>query len=239
MIFNKLMKSKEEVFELIRNFDNTIENQLITYFNQHCFNIFHTEPEYKKIIKNNFHTYPDGIGIYLALKIFNYQKVEIFNASDLNEEILQILINQKRRIFLVGGNFSEIQISSKKGNGLNICGYQSGYFLKQEENEIINKIKRKNPEVIFIAMGVPKQEFFAVELAEKLENKIIICTGNFFEFYFGNIKRIPKGFRNLGIEWLFRLFSEPKRLWKRYILGIPFFFFLILKEFFNHTFSRS
>ncbi len=96
-----------------------------------------------------------------------------------------------------------------------------------------------DPEVIFVAMGVPMQELFAVELSHELSGKIIICVGNFFEFYFGNIKRIPKYLKNVGIEWLFRLISEPRRLWKRYLIGIPIYLFSIMKELFDRNKQRE
>ncbi len=238
MIFDNLIRYKKGVLELVLSFENKDNNLLITYFNQHCFNIYKTEPNYNKIIED-FHIYPDGFGLYLVLKIFFRKKIEKYNASDLNEEIINSLSKLKKRIFVVGGNFSNAQICNAINNGNNICGYQNGFFSEQEENEIINNIESNNPDVIFVAMGVPKQEYFAVKLAEYVKGKIVICAGNFFEYYLGNMKRIPEKLRNLGIEWLFRLFAEPKRLWKRYILGIPVFFFLLLRELMNNNFSKK
>ncbi len=203
MIFDKVIKNNNEVLDLLLSYKDNYNNLLITYFNQHCFNIYRTNINYKKIIEDNFHIYLDGFGIYFALKIFNYKKVKKFNASDLNEEIIKYLSTQKKKIFIVGGNFADSQICAGVKNGMNICGYQKGYFAKHEVNEILNKIAVMNPDVIFVAMGIPKQEFFALELAEKLKGKIIICAGNYFEFYFGNIKRIPKRMKKFRIRVAF------------------------------------
>jgi N-acetylglucosaminyldiphosphoundecaprenol N-acetyl-beta-D-mannosaminyltransferase len=239
MILDTLIKTDDQVRDLVLNKRNLNENLLITYLNQNCFNVYKNHLDYAKIIDNQFNTYADGFGIYLALQLFKYKNLKRFNASDLNEEIIHLLNRERERIFIVGGNLKDKQISEAAKDGMNICGYQNGYFGKDSEGQIIQKIKSKNPDVIFIGMGVPKQEFFAVKLSLEVEGKLIICVGNFFEFYFQNIKRIPKLLRNIGIEWLFRLITEPKRLWKRYILGIPQFTFYIFKEFFNRRIRRS
>ena len=78
-------------------------------------------------------------------------------------------------------------------------------------------------------MGVPRQELFADKLSEMLPNKVIICVGIFFEYYFGTTRRAPEIFQKIGMEWMFRLLYEPRRLWSRYVIGIPKFIFGILK----------
>ncbi|MHB1686876.1 MAG: WecB/TagA/CpsF family glycosyltransferase [Ignavibacteriaceae bacterium] len=135
----------------------------------------------------------------------------------------------KKKVYIIGGNFSEIQIQRTVTKGLIICSYKNGFFKSDEDAEIIYDIKKNNPDVIIIGMGVPKQEFFAGKLMQNINGKEIICVGNFLEFYFGNVKRIPKTFRNLGIEWCYRLLTEPKRLWNRYIFGIPIFMKSVIK----------
>ena len=78
-------------------------------------------------------------------------------------------------------------------------------------------------------MGAPKQELFTYKLSKSTNTNVYLCVGNFFEFYLGTVKRIPKKFRNNGLEWFYRLFHEPKRLWKRYFIGIPLFIFRVIK----------
>jgi len=94
---------------------------------------------------------------------------------------------------------------------------------------LIRKINESCADVILIGMGVPKQELLAYELSEKVKVDLIICVGNFFEFYFDTKKRAPELLRNSGFEWVFRILIEPKRLWKRYLIGIPLFLYRIYK----------
>lgn len=85
------------------------------------------------------------------------------------------------------------------------------------------------PEVVIIAMGVPKQEIFAYKLSALINVKLILCVGGFLEFYFRTKKRAPKFFRRIGIEWFYRMIRDPTRLWKRYLIGIPVFLFNVFK----------
>lgn len=229
MIFDKILKDDQSVLNLIKEFNNSGHNLLLTYFNQHCFNIFNLDKSYRDLIEENFHIYLDGIGIYWALKILKYKSLKKYNASDLNERIIEYFIETKKKVYIIGGNFSELQIQMAVKKGLIIISYKNGFFRSHEDEEIIYEIKRKNPDVIIIGMGVPKQEFFAAKIVKNINGKEIVCVGNFLEFYFGNVRRIPKTFRNLGIEWCYRLLTEPKRLWNRYIFGIPIFIKSVIK----------
>ncbi|MBK6915089.1 MAG: WecB/TagA/CpsF family glycosyltransferase [Ignavibacteriales bacterium] len=102
-------------------------------------------------------------------------------------------------------------------------------FLDTEFENVIEKIRTAKPDVIIIGMGVPKQEIVAEKLSRSINASLFLCVGNFFEFYFGTAKRIPVRFRNKGIEWIYRLFHEPKRLWKRYLIGIPLFILRVIR----------
>ncbi len=225
-----IITNETEVIELVKNFHEIDRNLLLTYLNQHCFNLYNKMHEYRSVIDEKFSVYMDGTGIYYALKLFKHKNIQRFNASDLNEKLFEYFTSTKEKLFIVGGNFTNDKLQILKNKGLNFCGYQSGFFNSEAESGIIDEIKKAVPDIIIIGMGIPKQELFASKLDEKISGKKIICVGNFLEFYLGTIKRIPKLFRNSGIEWSFRLITEPTRLWRRYIIGIPLFVFFVLKE---------
>jgi N-acetylglucosaminyldiphosphoundecaprenol N-acetyl-beta-D-mannosaminyltransferase len=232
MILRKLITNEKDILKLVANSVEQKSGSLVTYFNQHCFNKYYSDSDYKRVIDEQFEVYADGIGIRIALRLFRLKIFTKFNASDLNEKLFQLFISKNLRIYLVGGNFSP-SLTAFYNDKMNICGYSNGFYESSIEINLIQNIKNCDPDVIIVGMGVPRQELFSAKLSVQLEEKIIICVGNFLEFYFGTIKRIPKGFRNLGIEWIFRMAIEPRRLWKRYIIGIPIFFFLIIKEYFS------
>lgn len=230
MIFDNILKDEKSVLQLVTNSFHQKSNILLTYFNQHCFNVYFSDKSYRNLLDSQFYCYLDGIGMYLALKLFGYKNVQKFNASDLNELILADLINKEFKIFMLGGSFSEkFIIDNTTEKNINLCGYYNGYFKEDESDEIINKINSSNAQVVMIGMGVPKQEIFASKISANVNANLILCVGNFFEFYFGAKKRIPDNFRNTGLEWIYRLLNEPGRLGKRYIIGIPYFILRIIK----------
>ncbi len=228
-ILGKLLTSSQEIMELLKNSINQKEKLLVTYFNQHCFNIYTTNKEYQYLLDNRFVVYADGFGINLASRFLFSRKYKLFNATDLNDEIISYLIKSKIRFYIVGGNFSDDIIKSKLKSVESFVGYSNGFFIESDLNAIAEKIKLSKANVIIFGMGVPKQEIISERLSKSINASLFLCVGNFLEFYFGTVKRVPYKYRNKGVEWLFRVFQEPKHLWNRYFIGIPLFIFRVIK----------
>ena len=140
----------------------------------------------------------------------------------------------------MGGNFDKkfIQEETKK-RGINLVAYNTGYFEEIQTDSIITELSNIKTRVFIIGMGVPHQELFAEKLLRIPDSKVVICVGNFFEFYFGTKKRAPVFIQKIGMEWLFRLITEPGRLWNRYLIGIPVFIYRVLKIKYSKNNSQS
>ena len=117
---------------------------------------------------------------------------------------------------------------------LQIAGVYSPPFKKQffeRENEkmiaLINKVK---PDVLFVGLGAPKQERWIWRHKNELQVPVFIGVGAAFDFIAGTVKRAPLWMQRCGLEWLFRLCQEPRRLWRRYLVGNPIFLWLVVKE---------
>jgi N-acetylglucosaminyldiphosphoundecaprenol N-acetyl-beta-D-mannosaminyltransferase len=235
MIFNKLLTDPKDVVLKVLESIEREESLLLTYFNQHCFNVYNCNEDYKKLLDTKFDVYQADFGVYLALKYLWQRKVKRIDATAMNEKILNELSNKNMPFVIVGGNFDEkfIKEESKKRR-INLTGYINGYFDESQAVNIIQELKDFGNQIIILGMGVPKQELFAEKLVKTIEAKVIICVGNFIEFYFGTKKRAPVFIQKIGLEWMFRLITEPERLWKRYLIGIPVFVFRILKLKFGH-----
>lgn len=228
-IFDKLIVTENEILSQIDSHLKNHQKLLITYLNQHCFNIYSSNKKYKNLIDNKFLVYADGMGIKLAIEFILGKKYQRFNATDLNEKILNKLIDKKKRVYILGGNFREDVIQCQFNFNKTFVGYSPGFFTENSLDNIVNNIQAIKPDVIIFGMGVPKQEIIAEKLSQTIDSYIFLCVGNFLEFYLGTVKRIPKKFRNNGIEWIYRISQEPKRLWKRYFIGIPLFIFRVIK----------
>jgi len=234
MIFNKIIKEESMVLELVFNAFQKNKNLLLSCINQHCFNIYCENLAYRQLLDNHFSIHMDGMGIFWASKIFGIKNVELYNGTDLNEKIISYLGESNIPLYIIGGRFSQEEMqdySNKKG--LKFAGYQNGFFNESDVEKIIQKIDNSKTQAVLIGMGVPKQELLAFKLSKGIDVNLIHCVGNFFEFSLGKKLRVPKLLRNKGIEWSFRLITEPRRLWRRYLLGIPVFFFNVIKEYFR------
>lgn len=230
MIFNKALTNPSDVLNKVLNSLDIQESLLLTYFNQHCFNIYSGDVEYRKLLDTKFDIYQADLGVFLALKILFNRKINRIDATAMNQVILDELIRGKIPLVIVGGNFDYKFIQDEtKRRGINLVAYNTGYFEEAQTGSIIMELSKKKTRVFFVGMGVPKQELFAEKLLRIQDPKVVICVGNFFEFYFGTKKRTPVFIKKIGMEWMFRLITEPGRLWNRYLIGIPLFIYRILK----------
>jgi len=222
----KILYDKEKVLELIEKSLNENDGFLITYFNQHCFNIYYSDLKYRDLLINNYQYYYDGIGVWFFVSLIFRRWIKRFNASEINENIFNYLVENKTPFILIGGKFEK---NILQNSSLNISLYFNGYSDIKNQSTLIKKIKESETNVVIIGTGVPLQEFIGFSLFNEKPDLKIICVGNFMEFFFGTVKRAPKFLQNSGFEWLFRIMVEPRRLWKRYFLGIPLFFYRIIK----------
>lgn len=170
--------------------------------------------------------FPDGIGSVMALKQKNIRASKIPGA-ELWLDILKINLNKK--IFLLGSTKSVIEKTANKLKleypQLNIVGVFNGYFNDEEYTIIKKQIKETKPDIVFLTLGQPKQEYIADELFQ-LYPTLYMGLGGSFDIYCGNKRRAPKLFLNLHLEWFYRLLNEPTRLGRQLCLVK---FFILLK----------
>jgi N-acetylglucosaminyldiphosphoundecaprenol N-acetyl-beta-D-mannosaminyltransferase len=147
--------------------------------------------------------------------------------------------NPDIKIFLLGareGVAAEAQrrINSKVGRNMVVGVHSPSFGFEQDEEEcqrIIELINRSDANVLAVGVGAPKQEKFIYKYRSRFKNiKIFMAVGATLDFEAGNIKRAPKWVSEMGLEWLYRLLSEPRRLWKRYLVEGPQFFWLAILQ---------
>jgi N-acetylglucosaminyldiphosphoundecaprenol N-acetyl-beta-D-mannosaminyltransferase len=228
-LLEQLHTSEGTVLTEIKGSIHNKDLKKITYFNQNTFNKCYSNPELRKVLRSDFEIFCDGRGMAFALRFLFGKKVEKFNATDLYTKVFNKFYEEQQTVYLIGGNYNPELISEYTRARIFLSGYSNGYDNVQNLEFLIQKIKQSNSNIIGIGMGTPKQEILAYQISLKLENCIILCVGNFFNFYFGLTRRAPDFLRNSGFEWMYRLFTEPFRLWKRYVVGIPLFIFRIIK----------
>lgn len=165
---------------------------------------------------------------------------ERISGSDLFPAFYNYHRNNKNiKIFLLGGRAgiakqAENKINSKVGRNIVVGSHSPSFGFEKNEHEcleIVKLINRSGATVLAVGVGAPKQEKWIMKYKDKLPNiKIFLAVGATIDFEAENVKRSPQWMSNTGFEWLYRLLSEPKRLWKRYLLEDLQFFWLILKQ---------
>jgi exopolysaccharide biosynthesis WecB/TagA/CpsF family protein len=150
--------------------------------------------------------------------------------------------NEDIRIFLLGAKEgvalqAQENINKKIGREIVVGAHSPSFGFEENEQEcleIVEKIKKSGATVLAVGVGAPKQEKWIYKYKAYLPSiKIFLAIGATIDFEAGNKRRAPKWITEIGLEWLHRLLSEPKRLWRRYLIGGPFFCWLVLKQKFN------
>jgi N-acetylglucosaminyldiphosphoundecaprenol N-acetyl-beta-D-mannosaminyltransferase len=195
----------------------------IAFVNADCVNIAARNDRYRQDLESMDWVFVDGIGMKIAGKLLDQPVRANVNGTDLFPLVCEELARGGRRIFLLGAKPGVADVVARWAQdqypGLVIAGAHHGYFSEQETPAIVSKIRDAGTEVLFVAMGAPRQEAWINRHMKETGVNIALGVGGLFDYYSGNVPRAPMWMRNCGFEWLFRLVQEPRRLWKRYIVG--------------------
>ncbi|NND77503.1 MAG: WecB/TagA/CpsF family glycosyltransferase [Flavobacteriales bacterium] len=212
------------------------EQELKTYFfiNPHAMNISMRDKSFYEILKGNNRNLPDGIGIKMAGIFMGYRLVQNLNGTDLFPLLAEMLEQEGKSLYLLGakeGVAEQMKANvERQWSALNILGVHNGYFDKvASTDKVIDEINRLNPDVLLVAFGMPTQEKWIHDHRDRINAKIVFALGGLFDFYSNMKPRAPEAWRQIGMEWAYRLLTEPKRLWKRYLIGNPLFIVHVLK----------
>lgn len=172
----------------------------------------------------------DGIGSALAVRILYGKKIQRITGISLFFALIEAANVNEWNVFLLGAspesNEGAFKALKEKYPNINIVGHQHGFF--DDTLSVIEEINRSNTDILFVAMGSPKQEFWIEKHKEILTPKLYMGVGGSFDVLSGNAKWAPSVFRKTGTEWLYRLISQPSR-WRRQLV-LPKFMYLVLKE---------
>ncbi len=224
----------EETLKVFEGFLQSGSPKSVFFINAHCFNIAQKNDEYRKVINDADLLLNDGIGIKLGASLLGQNVKENMNGTDFIPVALEFAAKKNLKVYFLGAGKGVAESAKskieKKIKGLNIVGVHDGYFDDAEETKIIKEINEKKADMLIVGMGVPKQELWVSKNMGRFETvKISIAGGAILDFMAERFKRAPVFMQKSGLEWLFRLSNEPKRLFKRYAVGIPVFFYYAFK----------
>ncbi len=183
----------------------------------------------------------DGMGIVWAARFLGHQIKERVAGIDLMENLVRLAFEKSYTCFFLGAKQEVVEklvdnYSIKYSKNI-IAGYRNGYFDEIEEKKIIRKINESKANLLFIAITSPKKEIFLNKYKYELKSiNLIMGVGGSFDVISSKVKRAPLFMQKIGLEWFYRFIQEPRRMWRRYLIGNLRFIMIILKAKFNGIF---
>ena len=237
--------TRQATLETLFGFLASDRNHMVVTPNPEALMIARRNRDFLSILQNADLVLPDGIGIILAAK---WRKIPIRNrvtGCDITSDLLSA--TKGRTCYILGSAPGIADAARDKliRDGINVVGSHHGYFHStcqdnyptqdnspsqplSEENKILSEIRDLKPDILLIGMGMPRQEEWAAANLHTLPCRITLCIGGTIDILAGKVKRAPKVFRYLGIEWLYRLIIDPSRL--RRMLDLPRFVWAVFTE---------
>ena len=221
-----------EAVEKVKIFLDEDKMHLICTPNPEMLMTAQDDEEFKRILNSSELNIPDGTGIVWAAEKLGNPLKERVAGFDFIHRIFELGKDKNISFYFLGSKPGVAETASKKIEekypGIKVVGTNDGYFSVEEEKRVIKEINSKKPDVLLVAMGAPKQERFINKYKDKLNCKIAIGVGGCFDVISGNVKRAPKLFIKLRLEWLYRGFTDFRRL-KR-LGAIPRFMIAVKRE---------
>ncbi|QWH03511.1 glycosyltransferase [Bacillus mycoides] len=188
----------------------------------------------KNIIKGCNLINADGQSIVWASKFLGDRLPERVAGIDLMENIVSMAAKEGYRIYFFGAKQNVVEnvvdIYKAKYPDIKIAGYRNGYFDVSQNEEIVEEISNSQADILFVAFSSPQKEFWLAQYGEKLSTPFVMGVGGSFDVVAGVTKRAPNWMQKLGLEWFYRFIQEPKRMWKRYLVGNSKFIKYVVEE---------
>lgn len=196
------------------------------------------DPKMRKAVNSAGMATPDGMPLVWLGNWRNGGNVSRVYGPDLMLALCELSVMQGYSHYFYGGadGVPELLAETMQARfpGMNVVGAYSPPFrtlTEEEDEEITEQINQAAPDIIWVGLGTPKQDLWMAAHRDKLKAPVLIGVGAAFDFHTGRIPQAPSWMQTRGLEWLFRLFQEPRRLWRRYIIYNPLFIAMILMQF--------
>jgi N-acetylglucosaminyldiphosphoundecaprenol N-acetyl-beta-D-mannosaminyltransferase len=193
-----------------------------------------SDSKLRAILNSTDLTVPDGMGIIYASRFLHTPLKMNVGGRRTVPEMCRLAAQRGFRVYFLGSKpgVAERAVERLKGGipGLPISGIQHGYFTEQEENQVITAIRHSRSDILILALGTPKQEKWMARHKNDLGVSVTIGVGSTLDRISGDVSAPPKWMTDVGLEWLYRVAQEPRRLGKRYLVDDPIFFWWVFEQ---------
>lgn len=211
-----------EALSRIENWINNGHKNYVCLCPNYSIMMAQKDVEFRNALNNAGMSISDGKSVVLVCRLRGYKKATHIRGSDLMFQVCEMTAQKGYSNFLYGGSDGTpeklTEVLKQKIPDLKVSGTYSPPFrplTQQEVEEIIDMINAARPDILWVGLGAPKQEIWMSQYIKELNVPVLVGVGAAFDFLSGNKKEAPKWMQKLGLEWLFRLLCEPRRLWKR------------------------
>jgi N-acetylglucosaminyldiphosphoundecaprenol N-acetyl-beta-D-mannosaminyltransferase len=226
-----------ELIEFVTKAAKLDKKTVVGNVNVRAMNFAYEFPWYRDFLNKAELVFCDGFGVLLGAKLEGYsvQSVHRMTCPDYIENLALACEKQDVSLFLLAGKPGVVDKAIAKlkaiAPNLKIQGHHGHFEKSGEENDsVIDKINKFQPGILYVGFGMPLQERWLLDNINRIEARVFLPLGACLDFYTGSVYRGPTWMTDRGLEWLTRFFTEPQRLWERYIVGNPLFFYRLLKH---------
>lgn len=197
--------------------------------------------DYMKLLQKADLVLPDGAGTVWAGRTLGNEVPERVAGFDLFLELIKIAADKHYKIYFFGSAPGVAEAAKKKcenlAPGVEIVGVHDGYFTEAEDEEIVAEINRSGANIVFVALGAPKQEFWLDKVSKHINASLCMGIGGSFDVLAGKMERAPKWMQEASLEWFFRLCKQPSRFVR--MLVLPLFVVKVLRyKYFGRRFDK-
>ena len=225
--------------ELLRTITGWVGNgghHRVMYVNAHVLNRSQESPELRAALEEADLVYCDGYGVRVAAKALDLPVPHRMTGADWVWSLAALCEQSQQSVYLLG---SEPGVTAEAARRLQrwyprlrIAGHHHGFFElgSPHAERVLEDINARAPDILLVGMGTPQQEVWAQRHFHEVDATVVWTVGALFEYVSGRIPRAPHWISDNGLEWIFRLAVEPRRMWRRYLLGNPVFLHRVLEE---------
>jgi N-acetylglucosaminyldiphosphoundecaprenol N-acetyl-beta-D-mannosaminyltransferase len=192
-------------------------------------------PAVAEAVKNAEYILADGVPILWASRLFGRPLNGRVNGTDLFERLLESAARQGKSVFFLGTTQRNLEVLlstvRKRYPSLRIAGARNGYFQDADDEAVIRQINDSDADILFVGISSPKKEVWVYKYKHRLQATVIQGVGGSFDVVAGIIPRAPRWMQRSGLEWLDRVFREPRRMFMRYLTNNTRFIFLFARAF--------
>ena len=225
-----------ELLRRIHDFTADGGRHRVSYVNAHVLNQSFSNPALRAALQASDLVYCDGYGVRLAARVVGLPVPHRMTGADWIWGVAALCQESGRSLYLLGsdpGCSSEAAATLRRWYPrLDVGGTHHGYFEmgSPHSERVLEHIAELRPDIVLVGMGTPQQELWVDRYADRIEAPVVWTVGALFDYLAGRTPRAPHWLADHGLEWVFRLAAEPRRMWRRYLLGNPAFLRRVLDE---------